>query len=396
MSLNDPWDKMQAADEPNDYVVYGYVDRKVVFESTGAGGLPNAAAKLADDSIHFVAFQFMQNKRPAYALLSWIGPGVPAVKSGKAASAALQLASTLESTFPVHVKLHARSVAELEEDYCIAFLQSATKCDDIILTGGKSDPASKGKGGEGAASVSNTSDLTVHDLQTIFNGMDTYGTGVINLRQFSTWWKKEHAIEAPGALITDDEWEKIRLLWRQFEVEAGGVDADAFHKLTKQLKEEGLLMSVVAADAAEAEELVRQHEEEQARIAAELAAEEEAARKAEEGAQTHPANPPQANPPPSNTQAGALRIMGTLKNSAALFGRVRVCLCVCARVAAGIEEGVPPGKYAGLSLLMIGKIKMVNRRRAEKIRKARLAVPTNTPHAHTHPPTPSLFHSITG
>jgi hypothetical protein len=94
---------------------------------------------------------------------------------------------------------------------------------------------------------------------TELNWRCSFGTGVINLRQFSSWWKREHSNENPGALITDKEWEEIRRLWIQFEIDSGGVDVGAFHKLTKQLKKDGLLNAVVAADAAEAEEAKKQH-----------------------------------------------------------------------------------------------------------------------------------------
>ena len=115
-----------------------------------------------------------------------------------------------------------------------------------------------------AAAQQNARDVTpgaatganIFVLQTVFSGLDTNGTGVINPRQFSTWWKNEYAKENPdGSLITDTEWEQIRELWRQFEIKSGGVDVDSFHKLSKQLKEDGLLMAVVAADEDEAEQL---------------------------------------------------------------------------------------------------------------------------------------------
>jgi hypothetical protein len=266
-ALSAAWARIHAGDDPCNYVLFGYTSRtELGVAAAGDGGYGALAEQLQDDQIMFGAFMFRRDGHKAYCFISWIGPAISTVRRGRAASATLEVAHFLEQLEGgFQAQLHAMEAADLQLDSVVEHLKDSTKGDVIEVPSTKGSDSYQlrlaGSAAEGGARVSSTSELKIHDLETLFASLDTYGTGVINFRQFSTWWKNEHADESPGKLITDDELNEIRRLWMGCEIEGSGVDIEAFHTLAAQLKEEGLLRAAVARDKAEAEAMQRAHGE---------------------------------------------------------------------------------------------------------------------------------------
>eukprot|EP00013_Stygamoeba_regulata_P021155 CAMPEP_0177656632 /NCGR_PEP_ID=MMETSP0447-20121125/15688_1 /TAXON_ID=0 /ORGANISM="Stygamoeba regulata, Strain BSH-02190019" /LENGTH=143 /DNA_ID=CAMNT_0019160799 /DNA_START=60 /DNA_END=491 /DNA_ORIENTATION=- len=107
--------------DPTNWTLFGYEgNNKIVHQGQGSGGLSELVAQLKDDQVQYGFFNIItgdsESRRTKFVLLTWIGPGVGALKKAR-------------------TSVHKASVKEICRDFAVE-LQSDDRDDfaeDVVL-----------------------------------------------------------------------------------------------------------------------------------------------------------------------------------------------------------------------------------------------------------------------
>jgi hypothetical protein len=116
-------ERIRNENDPTDWVLLSYRDKKIVVASFGEGGLKAFSSHLKDDEVHFGVLSFLiegdgdEYKTAKNILITWLGPDLPGgLMKARAAAHRKQLRDFIQETVTVACEMQASTLDELNED----------------------------------------------------------------------------------------------------------------------------------------------------------------------------------------------------------------------------------------------------------------------------------------